>query len=220
MGTETLQQNLGYSFRDRSLLTRALTHPSTLSPEDNQRLEFLGDAVLEFCVSDLLYRKYPDCQEGELTERRAALVCEETLSLLAQGIGLGHALTWATGRSRPRAAASPPFWRTPWRRCWRRCTWTGAFRRPRRWCCGCIGTRRASMPCGAGREGAFAGIHQAHELALPEYAIVEETGPAHNRHFVAQVSVLGRPVATGRGGSKKAAEQAAAKAALAAYRQE
>ena len=56
---EELQEKLDYHFRDSKLLCRALTHPSTKLP-DNQRLEFLGDAVLEFCVSDMLYRKYPD----------------------------------------------------------------------------------------------------------------------------------------------------------------
>ena len=72
---QRLQQALGYAFRDPSHLRLALTHPSTKLP-DNQRLEFLGDAVLEFCVSDMLYQKYPDLHEGELTARRAALVCE------------------------------------------------------------------------------------------------------------------------------------------------
>ena len=71
---QRLQQALGYVFRDPSHLRLALTHPSTKLP-DNQRLEFLGDAVLEFCVSDMLYQKYPDLHEGELTARRAALAC-------------------------------------------------------------------------------------------------------------------------------------------------
>ena len=65
-----LQRALGYEFKDPAHLRLALTHPSTKLP-DNQRLEFLGDAVLEFCVSDMLYRKYPNLHEGELTARRA-----------------------------------------------------------------------------------------------------------------------------------------------------
>ena len=76
---QALQDALQYHFREKALLRLALTHPSTKEPDDNQRLEFLGDAVLEFAISDLLYRKYPARREGELTARRAALVCEETL---------------------------------------------------------------------------------------------------------------------------------------------
>ena len=93
-----LQQALGYAFKDPSHLRLALTHPSTKLP-DNQRLEFLGDAVLEFCVSDMLYRKYPDLHEGELTARRAALVCGRTLSAVARSLELGRYLLmghWAT----------------------------------------------------------------------------------------------------------------------------
>lgn len=221
MGTETLQQNLGYSFRDRSLLTRALTHPSTLSPEDNQRLEFLGDAVLEFCVSDLLYRKYPDCQEGELTERRAALVCEETLSLLAQGIGLGHALRMGHGEEQTKGRRKPSILADALEAVLAAVYLDGGVPAAQALVLRLYRDEEGLYALrGRDEKGLLQEYTQAHELALPEYAIVEETGPAHNRHFVAQVSVLGRPVATGRGGSKKAAEQAAAKAALAAYRQE
>lgn len=220
MDTDTLQQNLGYSFRDRSLLTRALTHPSTLSLEDNQRLEFLGDAVLEFCVSDLLYRKYPDCQEGELTERRAALVCEETLSYLAQGIGLGPTLRMGHGEEQTKGRRKPSILADALEAVLAAVYLDGGapavqalVQRLYRDEEGLYALR------GRDEKGLLQEYTQAHELALPEYSILEETGPAHNRHFVAQVSVLGRPVATGRGASKKAAEQAAAKAALAAYRQ-
>ena len=93
---QRLQQALGYAFRDPSHLRLALTHPSTKLP-DNQRLEFLGDAVLEFCVSDMLYRKYPDFHEGALTARRAALVCEHTLSVLARQLDLGEYLYMGNG---------------------------------------------------------------------------------------------------------------------------
>ena len=93
---EELQERLEYHFRDSKLLCRALTHPSTKLP-DNQRLEFLGDAVLEFCVSDMLYRKYPDFHEGALTARRAALVCEHTLSVLARQLKLGDYLYMGNG---------------------------------------------------------------------------------------------------------------------------
>ncbi len=215
-----LEQNLGYPFRNPALLSRALTHPSVKQGKDNQRLEFLGDAVLEFCVSELLYRKYPSCQEGELTERRAALVCEETLSQLAVGLDIGPALKMdhgeeqALGRSKPSILADAL-----------EAVLAAVFLDG-----GAAAAQELVQRLYANEEELFArrgrddkGVLQAYTqaqgFALPEYAIIQETGPVHEPRFVAQVSVMGKPVATGEGSSKKAAEQAAAKAALAAYHQ-
>ena len=74
---------LGYQFKNPALLRRALTHPS-MGPEDNQRLEFLGDAVLQYIMSDILYQSHPDCHEGQLTHLRALSVCEANLSQVAK----------------------------------------------------------------------------------------------------------------------------------------
>ena len=82
---------LGYTFHDEALLRRALTHPSA-GKADNQRLEFLGDAVLQYLMSDRLYRKHPEDREGSLTHMRALLVCEAALSPIAQRLGIGEAL--------------------------------------------------------------------------------------------------------------------------------
>ena len=87
-----LQKLLGYSFTNPSLLQLALTHPSYAlpeHPEDNQRLEFLGDAVLQFCVSHALFIRFPNMKEGSLTRRRAALVCEANLAELAKHLQIG-----------------------------------------------------------------------------------------------------------------------------------
>ncbi|HPJ03084.1 MAG TPA: ribonuclease III, partial [Candidatus Limiplasma sp.] len=92
-----LERALGYAFQDKALLTLALTHPSTLEQQSNQRLEFLGDAVLEYCVSEMLYHKYAQATEGELTARRAALVCEETLCHLAESLSLGGKIRMGRG---------------------------------------------------------------------------------------------------------------------------
>lgn len=89
-----LEKCIGYEFRDKSLPERALTHSSYANEKkinkhgDYERLEFLGDAVLELTVSEFLYRNYPDKKEGEMTRTRAALVCEQTLSQSARQIGL------------------------------------------------------------------------------------------------------------------------------------
>ena len=91
-----LEQRLGYQFKDQQLLRAALYHSSyanehrTMGISSNERLEFLGDAVLGFVSADFLYRKHPDLPEGELTRIRAALVCEESLHEVAQSLHLGE----------------------------------------------------------------------------------------------------------------------------------
>ena len=86
-----LEQALRYHFRDPALLSLALTHPSK-GPKHNQRLEFLGDAVLEMCVSEKIYAMHPEMQEGEMTRLRQKLVREEKLAEAARGIRLGDYL--------------------------------------------------------------------------------------------------------------------------------
>ena len=109
---------LGHAFRDPALLRDALTHRSfanerpDLAPCDNERLEFLGDAVLGLAVAAMLFATYPKAREGELTRRRADLICEGALCEVAQGIGLGAALRLGNGeeqtggRAKPRLLAS------------------------------------------------------------------------------------------------------------------
>ena len=88
---EELMQALQYHFKDKALLRQALTHPSKGLP-NNQRLEFLGDAVLGYIMGEILYDAYPDAQEGELTRLRALLVCEHTQSIIASRLRVGQAL--------------------------------------------------------------------------------------------------------------------------------
>ena len=95
-GSLRVMEALGYTFHDEALLRRALTHPSA-GKNDNQRLEFLGDAVLQYLMSDRLYRGHPEDREGSLTHMRARLVCEAALSRIAQGLGIGEALVMDRG---------------------------------------------------------------------------------------------------------------------------
>lgn len=211
---EELQEKLDYHFRDSKLLCRALTHPSTKLP-DNQRLEFLGDAVLEFCVSDMLYRKYPDFHEGALTARRAALVCEHTLSVLARQLDLGEYLYMGNGEDANGGREKPSILSDAMEAVLAAIYMDGGYEavKPIILKMYAEEAKLLSWQVKDGK-GALQEYTQGHDMGLPSYEIIEAYGPDHDRHFTAQVSIQGKPMAQGRGCSKKHAEMEAAKKAL------
>ena len=197
---------LGYTFRDEALLRRALTHPS-VGKNDNQRLEFLGDAVLQYLMSDALYRAHPDEREGALTHRRALLVCEAALSPIAKKLGLGEALIMDKGEELSvlcdtmEAVLAAVYLdggmeaaRGVVERCW-------------------PDEDEVSRPL-QDAKGALQEELQKHGGETPTYEIVGQSGPPHSPVFRAAVYRGGECLAEGEGKSKKAAEQAAALAAL------
>lgn len=211
---DELQQMLGYRFQSQALLSRALTHPSTKLP-DNQRLEFLGDAVLEFCVSDMLYQKYPGFHEGELTARRAALVCEHTLSVLARRLKLGRYLLMGNGEEQTGGREKASILADAMEAVLAAVYVDGGYPAVKP-LIDRLYQDEAELVSAQVKDdkSTLQEYTQAHELGLPQYEIVGQHGPDHDRHFTAQVTVNGHPAATGEGNSKKAAEQAAARAAL------
>lgn len=210
-----LQDALAYHFRDESLLMQALTHPSTKEAADNQRLEFLGDAVLGFTVSDLLYRKYPGRPEGELTARRATLVCEETLCRLARGLNLGPWLRMGHGEESTQGREKPSILADAMEAVLAAVYLDGGVEAAAALVARLYRDEEAlSALRGRDDKGLLQTYTQAHELGLPEYALLSQSGPAHERRFVVEARVAGRALATAEGPSKKAAEQAAARQAL------
>lgn len=103
---DALMNRLGYRFHNPALLRQALTHPS-MGKNDNQRLEFLGDAVLQYLMSDILYATHPADQEGSLTHLRALLVCEAALSQVAQGLQVGEAMIMDKGEAQTGGREKP-----------------------------------------------------------------------------------------------------------------
>ena len=216
---KTLQEKLGYSFENISLLEHALTHSSYANESrgrytSNERLEFLGDSVLGMVVADHLYRTCPDMPEGELTRTRAALVCEESLVEVAHELDLGSYLRLGRGeelcggRNRPSIQADAV-----------EAVLAAVYLD------GGIGSARKiihryvlnrSMQAGAPRDykTALQELVQRTPGKTIEYKLVGETGPDHCREFITQVWVDGAVIGEGRGHSKKAAEQMAAKAAI------
>ena len=222
-----LEQRLGYQFKDQQLLRAALYHSSyanehrTMGISSNERLEFLGDAVLGFVSADFLYRKHPDLPEGELTRIRAALVCERTLSVIARSLDLGRYLLMGHGEEQTGGREKPSILADAMEAVLAAVYVDGGYEAAR----GVIRVlfqeeERLTAWRGQDDKSALQEYTQANGLDLPAYEIVAQSGPDHDRRFTAQVSVQGRAVATGEGNSKKAAEQAAAKAALKACRGE
>jgi ribonuclease III len=211
----TPEDKLGYRFGDKALLKLALTHPSCLEPKDNQRLEFLGDAVLEYCVSDILYRKYPGCGEGELTARRAALVCEETLAYLAETLELGKHLRMGRGEEQTGGREKPAILADAMEAVIAAVCMDGGMDAAQE-LIGRLFQDDEALAALRGRDlkGELQAYTQAQGMGLPEYTTVAETGPAHDRRFTVEVVIAGKPAARAEGTSKKAAEQAAAKMVL------
>jgi ribonuclease-3 len=215
---DKLLTSLGISFENRKLLKQAFTHASyrnehrTEVGQDNERLEFLGDAVLELLVSEYLFSKYPKMPEGELTRLRAAIVCEPSLVRFAtklefdKYIRLGRGEEISGGRKRP-ALLADVFE-----------AFIGAYYLDQ----GLEAVRdflarfvvpeiqSVNTPLLTDYKTMLQELVQREGLGSLIYQILEERGPAHNREFVARVLLDAKPMGEGAGRSKKEAEQHAA----------
>ena len=217
---KSLEENIGYTFKDKELLRKALTHTSYAyehNVESNEKLEFLGDSILEFISSDYLYSNYQNLKEGEMTKVRATVVCEKSLYQIAllhnfsDFLRLGKSEVMAGGNKRPAILADS------------------------------VEAVIAAMFIDGGLEPAkkfiIENLKEEIETATKhvgqkdyktvlqeelqkngdvkiEYKIIKESGPDHDKTFEAEVSLNGKILATGVGKSKKEAEMQAAKKAL------
>lgn len=223
-----VQTNLRYQFHDLALLKLALTHPSYAHehPEEggeehhNQRLEFLGDAVLDFLVAAWLYRTYRDFPEGPLTRLRATLVRTTTLASLAREIELGDALRLGRGEEesggRTRAANLCDALEATVGALYLDGGLEVIWSRLEPWFRG-----RAAAILDAesyvDAKSRFQEWAQAELGQTPAYEIIDAQGPDHAKVFTAQVVVGSQVAGQGTGASKRMAEQAAARAALFSY---
>lgn len=213
---DTLQSKLGVSWRDPSLFDVALTHRSYAYENDlaetNERLEFLGDAILNLCVTDLLYKRFPDLLEGDLAKLRASLVSEPALAEVAAELGLGDAVLLGRGERLSGGTRKPSIMADGLEAV------LGAV-----YLDGGIGTIRklvrrlfgARIEAAAGKEIPKDPKTRLQELVtrrhgvLPRYRVTG-FGPDHEKRFRAEVYVNERFGGRGEGRSKKEAEQAAA----------
>ena len=204
---------LGYTFRDEALLRRALTHPS-VGKNDNQRLEFLGDAVLQYLMSDALYRAHPLDREGALTHRRQLLVCEAALSLIAKRLGLGEALIMDKGEELTGGRDKPSVLCDTMEAVLAAVYLDGGMEAARGVVERCWPNEDEVERPLQDAKGALQEALQKDGGEFPTYEITGHSGPPHNPVFKAAVSWQGKRLAEGEGKTKKQAEQAAALEAL------
>ncbi|HEY6477183.1 MAG TPA: ribonuclease III [Polyangia bacterium] len=223
-----LEARLGYAFRDRALAETALTHTSWLNEAsapgrvDNERLEFLGDAVLALVVSDLLMRRLPDSAEGDLTRARAALVSEGGLARAAAALDLGRFLFVGRGEERTGGRARPSILADALEALMGAVYLDGGLG-----AVADVAQRLFQNELGDVESHARLDYKsrlqeraQALWQAAPVYQVVGESGPDHDKRFEVALSFAGREWARASGRSKKEAEQSAAAAALATLERE
>jgi ribonuclease-3 len=218
-----LQAAIGVSFRDPTLLRRALTHASFLNENpdcswgDNERLEFLGDAVVDFVAADYLYARFSDWHEGQLTSLRAEWVCAETLARFAAARDLGAYLLLGHGEEQSGARTRVAMLSDAFEALVGAIYLDAGLEAARQFILPFLDALLKAQTASAGlrdpksrlQEWAQSVVHVA-----PAYVTVEETGPHHERQFTVEVQVEGQVRGRGTGRSKHAAEQAAARAAL------
>ena len=210
---DSLQKALGHSFRDERLLRLALTHPSAGLPEDNQRLEFLGDAVLQLCVSVALYGRHPADQEGSLTQLRQALVREETLAEAANRLEIGEYLRFDKGEAASGGGHKPSVLCDAMEAVLAAVYLDGGWEAAAALCARAL-NNFAAPPREKNWKSLLQEKTQRHGGCTSEYRIVSQEGPAHARVFTAEVLLRGVVAGSGTGGTIKQAEQEAARAAM------
>jgi len=217
-GLADLERRLGYSFANPALASQALTHRSFGTPH-NERLEFLGDGLLNCAVAILLYERFPDLPEGDLSRLRAALVNQAALSGVALGLGLGDRLRLGEGELKSGGFRRPSILADALEALLGAVFLDGGFDAVK----GAVAQlladrleRAEGLPVAKDPKTALQEHLQARRLALPRYAVLKTEGEAHDQTFTVECRVddLGI-VAQGKGASRRAAEQAAAIALLA-----
>jgi ribonuclease-3 len=224
---EPLEQRIGYRFKDRGVLEHALTHRSRVHEDasggvfDNESMEFLGDSVLGFVIADMLFREFPQHNEGQKSKLKASMVSSASLARLAEEIDIGAYLILGRGEEKTGGRRKHALIADSYEALIAAIYLDGGIEAAR----GFIQRQFAALIDEARRTGAHTTFTedyksalqewlQSHDRGLPAYRLAAEIGPAHRRLFDVEVVVEGEPLAHAEGKSKKEAAQAAAKLAL------
>lgn len=221
---ESLERAIDYRFRDRGLLEHAMTHTSKAHEDvsggviDNESLEFLGDAVLGFVIADLLFAEFPEFDEGSKSKTKAALVSTTTLARQAERLKLGDHLLLGRGEEKTGGRHKQALLADGYEALIAAIYLDGGIEHVRAFLVrefgGLLADVRRHGVAGEDYKSALQEILQARDASLPEYRLVGTTGPDHRKQFEVEVAVRGEPLAQATGGSKKEAEQEAARLAL------
>jgi len=219
--SDQLQTKLGYTFKRHALLRNAITHPSFVNEqklalsESNARLEFLGDAVLQLAISDYLYHRHPDMPEGELTKMRASLVCEAGLATIAKNLELGNFLLLGQGEAKEGGREKGSILSDALEAVFGAVFLDGGVEETRHVILSLFEPHIDKVLKQAKDfKSTLQELLQKNGHETAGYSIVHEDGLPHQKVFTAQVSHRGKVLGTGKGPSKKTAEQEAAKMAL------
>ena len=224
---EPLERRMGYRFKDRGMLEHALTHRSRVHEDasggvfDNESMEFLGDSVLGFVVAALLFREFPQHNEGQKSKLKASLVSSASLARLAERLDLGSFLILGRGEEKTGGRRKHAIIADCYEALIAAIYLDGGIEPAQKF----IESQFADLVGEARRSGAAASFTedwksalqeylQSHGRGLPAYRLAAEVGPDHRKSFVVEVVVEGEAVANAEGRSKKEAAQAAARAAL------
>jgi len=221
---ETLQQAIGYRFRDRGLLEHAMTHTSRANEDasggvaDNESMEFLGVALLGFIVADMLFRDFPRFDEGEKSKTKAAVVSTATLARQAERLRLGDHVLLGRGEEKTGGRRKQALLADTYEALLAAIYLDGGIEHAREFIVReftpLLDEVRRDGVAGQDYKSALQEYLQSHDMPLPDYRLVGTSGPDHLKQFEIEVIVSGEPQASAIGGSKKEAEQEAARSAL------
>lgn len=220
-----LEKLIGYSFQDQMYVLTAITHRSYLNEnreatqDHNERLEFLGDAVVELVVTDFLFKKYPEKPEGELTAVRAALVNTNSLSEAAQKLGVNDFLLMSKGESKDTGRARQYILANVFEAIVGALYLDQGYETAREFIAGQLfdkTERIVEKRLWQDAKSRFQELAQEHHSVTPTYTTLEQEGPDHDRVFTVGVFLGRDKIAEGQGRAKQEAEQAAAEKAIAA----
>jgi len=218
---KSIENVLKYRFEDMELLTRALTHSSygfEHKKTHNERLEFLGDAILDFVIADYLFQAYPNAQEGALSKQKSAIVSMITLAKKARELELGRRIRLGVGESKSGGRDKDSILADSLESLIAAIYLDGGIEPARKFIVELfepeLSQTRLTLKSLQDFKTLLQEKLQARGLPLPDYLVQEELGPAHDRSYLVQVRIgdINGPSATGR--SKKSAQQACAKLLL------
>ena len=217
---DQLQERLGYRFKNLTLLQDALTHKSFLNENrhlnvrDNERMEFLGDAVLDLMVTDLLYNKFPEMREGDLSKKRSSIVRESALYAISKDLGLGPNILLGRGEAQSGGDKKSSLLADTFEAVVAAIYLDGGIAAARRFIDEIFTPLLDIAPKVQDYKSQFQELCQKDNLISPTYKVINSSGPDHDKVFDVELEVGGKSLSRGRGKSIKEAEMQAAKEAL------